>query len=123
MSKNQQDKQRYRCKACGKTFSENKGTLFYGKQKPPDLIIETLLLIAEGTGIRATARIKEIHPETVLTWLKEAAAHAEEIEHILLEDYRARRAQVDGLWSYVGKKRPKTRTDPAPAKVPAGAAR
>ena len=24
-----QDKQRYRCKACGKTFSENKGTIFY----------------------------------------------------------------------------------------------
>ena len=116
-----QDKQRYRCKACGKPFSENKGTLFYGKQKPPDLIIETLLLIAEGTGIRATARIKNIHPETVLTWLKEAAGHTEEIEHILLEDYRVDRAQVDGLWSYVGKKRPKTRT--GPAQVPAGAAR
>jgi|SRR5690606_3118082 len=120
-AKTPQGKQRYRCKACGKTFSENKGTIFYGKLKPPEVIIETLLLIAEGTGIRATARIKEIHPETVLTWLKEAAAHAEEIEHILLEDYRVDRAQVDGLWSYVGKKRPKTRT--APAKVPAGAAR
>lgn len=116
-----QGKQRYRCKACGKTFSENKGTIFYGKQKPPDLIIETLLLIAEGTAIRATARIKKIHPETVLTWLKEAAAHAEELEHLLLNDYRVDRAQVDGLWSYVGKKRPKTSTDPA--KVPAGAAR
>ena len=80
-------------------------------------------MIAEGTGIRATARIKNIHPETVLTWLKEAAAHAEEIEHILLEDYRVDRAQVDGLWSYVGKKRPKTTTGLGPAKAPAGAAR
>lgn len=121
-AKTPQGKQRFRCKTCGKTFSENKGTIFYGKQKPPEVIIETLLLIAEGTGIRATARIKKLHPETVLTWLKEAAAHAEAIEHLLLEDYRVDRAQVDGLWSYVGKKRPKTRTRPAPEKVPAGAA-
>ena len=58
-----QDKQRYRCKACGKTFSENKGTIFYGKQKPPDLIIETLLLIAEGTGIRPRLASKTSIPK------------------------------------------------------------
>ncbi len=122
-AKTKQGKQRYRCKACGKTFSENKGTIFYGKQKKPEVIIETLLLIAEGTGIRATARIKGLHPETVLNWLKAAAAHAEEIEHILLEDYRVDRAQIDGLWSYVGKKRPKPTRRPGWDKAPAGAAR
>lgn len=120
-AKTPQGKQRYRCKACRKTFSQNKGTLFYGKQKPPEVIIETLLLIAEGTGIRATARLKGLHPETVLTWLKEAAAHAQEVEHILLEDYRVDRAQVDGLWSYVGKKRPTPSAKAAP--VPVGAPR
>ena len=121
-AKTKQGKQRYRCKACGKTFSENKGTIFYGKQKSPEVIIETLLLVAEGTGIRATARIKKLHPETVLTWLKQAAAHAEEIEHLLLEDYRVDRAQVDGLWSYVGKKRPnpQTMSRPSPGKALAG---
>ena len=102
-----QGKQRFRCKTCGKTFNENKGTLFYYKQKTPEVIIETLLLIAEGNGIRATARIKHLHPGTVLSWLKQAAAHAEELEHLLLEDYRVDRAQIDGLWSYVGKKRSK----------------
>ncbi len=92
-------------------------------KKKPEVIIETLLLIAEGTGIRATARIKGLHPETVLNWLKAAAAHAEEIEHILLEDYRVDRAQIDGLWSYVGKKRPKPTRRPGWDKAPAGAAR
>ncbi len=124
-AKTKQGKQRFRCKACGKTFSENKGTIFYCKQKTPEVIIETLLLIAEGNGIRATARIKHLHPGTVLNWLKEAAAHAEELEHLLLEDYRVDRAQIDGLWSYVGKKRPKRppRPHPSPGKAPVGVAR
>ncbi len=120
-AKTKQGKQRYRCKSCGITFSENKGTIFYGKHNPPEMIIETLRLIAEGNGIRATARLKGLHPETVLTWLKQAADHAEEIEQILLQDYRVDRAQVDGLWSYVGKKRPKR--PPSPRQAPAGVRR
>lgn len=99
-----QGKQRYRCKGCGKTFNENKGTLFYRKQTPDEQIIETLALLAEGTSVSALARTKGFHAETIEAWLEQAAAHAEAIEAVLLEDYRIERGQLDGLWSYVHNK-------------------
>jgi transposase-like protein len=50
------DRQRYQCKRCGKTFSENTGTLFYNKHTPPEEIIETLALLAEGSRIACLRR-------------------------------------------------------------------
>ncbi len=105
-----QGKQRFRCKTCGKTFNENKGTLFYRKQTQHDQILETLALLAEGTSLSGLARTKGFHPETILTWLEQAAAHAEAIEAALLRDYHIRRGQLDGLWSYVQNKGKKNTT-------------
>ena len=105
-----QGKQRFRCKTCGKTFNENKGTLFYRKQTQHDQILETLALLAEGTSLSSLARTKGFHPETIQTWLEQAAAHAEAIEAALLRDYHIRRGQLDGLWSYVQNKGQKNTT-------------
>ena len=102
--KTPQGKQRYRCKSCGRTFSENKGTLFYRKQVPEDQIIDTLAQLAEGTRISSLVRTKGFHAETILRWLEQAAAHAEALEETLLEDYAIERGQLDGLWSYVANK-------------------
>ena len=38
---------RYKCKTCGATFTETKGTIFYCRRTPEDEIINTLALIAE----------------------------------------------------------------------------
>lgn len=97
-------RQRYRCNHCQKTFSENTGTLFYNKHTPPEEIVETLALIAEGSRISSLARVKGFKEETILNWVRQAGAHAEAIEEVLLRDYRVARAQIDGLWSYVGHK-------------------
>jgi transposase-like protein len=103
-------RQRFRCKQCHKTFSENTGTLFYNKQTPPEQIIETLALLAEGTRITSVARVKGYKEDTILNWLRQAAQHAEAIEEVLLRDYRIERAQIDALWSYVGNRGQKKAT-------------
>ncbi|MCS4194418.1 transposase-like protein [Salinibacter ruber] len=51
--------QRYRCKTCGKTFSENTGTIFYNKHTGAEEIIETLALIAEGSRVASLSRVKD----------------------------------------------------------------
>ena len=99
-----QGKQRYRCKSCGKTFNENKGTLFYRKQAPAEQILETLALLAEGNRIASLVRTKGFHAETIQNWLEQAAEHAEAVEAVLLENYQLSRGQIDGLWSYIGNK-------------------
>jgi transposase-like protein len=52
---------------------ETHGPLFHGTQAAVELIVRVLACLAEGLGIRATARVFEIDPNTVLQWLVEAA--------------------------------------------------
>ena len=97
--------QRYRCKTCGKTFSENTGTIFYNKHTEAEEIIETLALIAEGSRVASLSRVKGYKEETIRNWLRQAAEHATEIENVLMSEYQIDRGQLDALWSYVGHKR------------------
>lgn len=96
--------QRYRCKSCQKTFTETYGTIFYGKRTPEHEIVETLALVAEGNRLSTLSRVKGHKEDTILQWLREAAQHAEQIEAVLLSEFRIERGQLDALWAYVGNK-------------------
>src|ERR687898_1302697 len=102
--KSKQGVQRYQCKSCTTTFVATRGTLFYRKHTPLKDILETLALLGEGVRISSLSRAKGFKEDTILRWLREAARHAEAVEDVLLEDYRLSKAQVDGLWAYVGNK-------------------
>lgn len=96
--------QRYMCKTCGVTFTQTKGTLFYGRRTPKKDILEALAMLAERMSIAAVARVKGVKEETVSDWLKDAASHIQEIEESLLKDYHVDKAQMDSLWTYVTNK-------------------
>ena len=97
-------RQRYRCKSCGQTFTETKGTIFYRRRTSEEEILDTLALIAEGNRISSLVRVKGHKEDTIIDWIREAGQHAEEIEAVLLADYHLSRGQIDGLWAYVGHK-------------------
>src|SRR5512132_340110 len=61
------------CTSCEGYFLETHGTIFHGKREAVELLVRVLACFAEGLGIRATARVFEIDPTTVLQWLVEAA--------------------------------------------------
>ena len=61
------------CVACRCYFLEPLGTIFHGKRVPVELMVRVLACLAEGLGIRGTARVFEVDPNTVLQWLVEAA--------------------------------------------------
>jgi len=86
------------------TFTETKGTIFYRRRTPEDEILETLALLAEGNRISSLSRVKGHKEDTILAWLREAAQHAEELEEVLMKDFKVKRAQLDALWGYVGNK-------------------
>lgn len=96
--------QRYQCQTCSRTFTEMMGTLFYGKRMAEHEILETLALIAEGSRISSLTRVKGIKEDTILQGVREAAQHAEQVEEVLMADFKVRRGQLDALWSYVGNK-------------------
>jgi transposase-like protein len=121
--RSRQGVQRYRCKGCGTTFTATRGTLFYRKHTPLKDILETLALLAEGVRISSLSRAKGFKEDTILRWLREAARHAEAVEDVLLADYELSKAQVDGLWTYVGNKGQKGATRRARIPESSGAAR
>jgi len=96
--------QRYRCKSCKSTFTATRGTLFYRKRTAVKDILETLALLAEGVRISSLSRAKGFKEDTILSWLRQAARHSQAVEEVLMSDYQLSKAQVDGLWTYVGHK-------------------
>jgi transposase-like protein len=121
--RSRQGVQRYQCKSCGTTFSATRGTLFYRKHTPVKDILETLALLAEGVRISSLSRAKGFKEDTILSWLREAARHSEAVEEALLADYELSKAQVDGLWTYVGNKGQKGATKRGRIPESSGAAR
>src|SRR5512133_697158 len=101
--------QRYQCKTCKGTFTETRATIFYRKRTPEHQILETLALLAEGNRISSLTRAKGYKEDTILEWLREAAAHAEQVEAVLMRDFKVKRGQLDALWSYVGRKKGQSR--------------
>jgi len=76
-------RQRYQYATCGATFTQTHGTLFYRRQTSEDEILEVLALIAEGMWISSVSRVKGPKEDTILAWLRQAAAHAQEVEEVL----------------------------------------
>lgn len=96
--------QRYQCRICRRTFVETIGTVFYARRRPQETILECLALLAERNSLAAIHRVKGVKEETVMAWLRIAAAHVERIEALLLANYKLTRAQLDAMWAYVGNK-------------------
>ncbi len=56
----------FQCTSCKGYFLETHDTIFHGKQATVELIVHVLAYLAEGLGIRATARVFEVDAKTVL---------------------------------------------------------
>src|SRR5712691_7762690 len=87
------------CRSCHGYFLETHGTIFHGKRLSVELIVRVLACLAEGLGIRATARVFEIDPNTVLQWLVEAAEQLQAFSAYFLCDVHVRQLQLDELYA------------------------
>src|SRR5215472_187399 len=87
------------CVACRRYFLETLGTIFHGKRTSPDLIVRVIGCLAEGLGIRGTARVFEVDPNTVLQWLVEAADQLQAFSAYFLRDLHLRQVHLDELYT------------------------
>jgi IS1 family transposase len=87
------------CVVCRGYFLETLGTLLHGKRTAVDLIVRVIACLAEGLGIRGTARVFEVDPNTVLQWLVEAAEQLQAFSRHVLPDVRVRQVQLDELFA------------------------
>jgi hypothetical protein len=89
----------FHCISCQGYFLETHGTIFHGKQAEVELIVRVLACLAEGLGIRATARVFEVAPNTVLQWLVEAAEQLRAFSAYFLCDLHLEQLQLDELYA------------------------
>ena len=94
----------YLCRACRKTFSETRGTFFFGLHTPREKVLTALAMIAEGGGIRATGRAMGVDKDTIQSWVERAGKHVEEVSAYLTVNCHLSEAQLDALWTFVKKK-------------------
>src|SRR6266853_1890314 len=87
------------CSSCKGYFLETHGTIFHGKRVSVDLIVHVIGCLAEGLGIRGTARVFEVDPNTVLGWLVEAAEQLRAFSQHFLHDVRVTQVQLDELYA------------------------
>jgi IS1 family transposase len=71
----------------------------HGKRASVDRIVRVIACLAEGLGIRGTARVFEVDPNTVLHWLVEAAEQLQAFSRHVLHDVRVRQVQLDELFA------------------------
>src|SRR5215471_16029468 len=86
------------CVVCRRYFLETLGTIFHGKRASVDLIVRVIACLAEGLGIRGTARVFEVDPNTVLQWLVEAAEQLRAFSQHFLHDVQVRQVQLDEVF-------------------------
>ena len=86
------------CTSCDGYFLETHGTLFHGKRVAVALIVHVIACLAEGLGIRGTARVFGVDPNTVLQWLVEAADQLRAFSQHFLHDVGVRQVQLDELF-------------------------
>jgi IS1 family transposase len=87
------------CVSCKGYFYETDGTIFHGKRSSPDLIVHVIACLAEGLGIRGTARVFEMDANTVLHWLMEAAEQLQAFSAYFLHDLHLNQVQLDELYA------------------------
>jgi hypothetical protein len=87
------------CRQCKGYFLETHGTIFHGKRVSVERIVHVISCLAEGLGIRATARVFEVDPNTVLGWLVEAAEQLRAFSQYFLHDLHLTQVQLDELYA------------------------
>src|ERR687898_3328989 len=89
-----QKERRYRCKRCGRTFSETQGTALYRVHKPKWLVLAVVTLLAYGCPVQAIVAAFDLDERTVALWQKESGLQCRRIHEHLIEAGRVELLQV-----------------------------
>jgi len=94
-----------RCRTCGEEFSEHRGTALFDVRVSWEQAMGVYQHLADGCGIRQTARLVGVSKDTVMRLQLRAGSHAQALHDDLVRHLKTREVQFDEKWSFVGKKR------------------
>jgi transposase-like protein/IS1 family transposase len=92
------------CRTCRARFSERKGTPLYRAHSPGDKVLSILEHVREGRGVRKTARLVKVHPDTVSRYSRAAGGHARAAHgERVARSPETCELPMDEEWSFVAK--------------------
>jgi transposase-like protein/IS1 family transposase len=93
--------QRYRCRDCGRTFSDIPERPQDSLRIPLDKVVQIVHMLVEGVGIRAIERLAQVHRDTVLAVLEVAGQKCARVMDEQVRNVPFEFVQVDELFAFV----------------------
>jgi IS1 family transposase/transposase-like protein len=95
--------QRHKCQQCGKRFTEPVERLLGSDSRlPEDKTLMILNCLLEGNSVRATGRLCDVEPRTVLSILALTSERCERLLGDRLRNIPVKNVEADEIWSFVG---------------------
>lgn len=90
--------ERYRCKACKRTFSQTRGTALYQLKKPA-LFVIAVSLLAYGCPIQALVMTFGLSDKTVREWAQRAGVHSQAVHEqtVMQRQWDMKHIQADEM--------------------------
>ncbi len=89
---------RYICHVCGKTFTQSKGTVFYGLRYPAEFVIQEITLLAYGCPMAAIVAASGLDERTVASWQRRGGNHCQQVhEHLVQQPRDLGQVQADEI--------------------------
>jgi len=100
--KDRKGHQRFRCRQCGKTFTEPHNGDFFGMYTPSEKASLILKMLVEGVSVRSIERLTGVHRDTILRILVVAGDRCERLLENRVRQVPVGDVQCDELWGFVG---------------------
>lgn len=97
--------QRFRCKQCGRTLTEEHTRPLDEMRIPFDKALLCLTLLLEGNSIRSIERITGVHRDTTMALLLKAGERCERLLHKRIKGVPVQDVEADEMWGFVGMKK------------------
>ncbi|MBI3048060.1 MAG: IS1/IS6 family transposase [Acidobacteria bacterium] len=95
---------RYRCRACGATFTEAKQNPLGDHTTSVADACRVFTLLTEGMSVRAVSRVTGIHKTTILSLLNTVGEKCARLFDAKVQNVKPRFVQADEIWTFVQKK-------------------
>jgi transposase-like protein/IS1 family transposase len=96
--------QRFRCKQCRRTFTEDHQQPLGEMRLPLDKAVNALQLLLEGMSVPSVERVTGVHRDTILRLLVVAGERCRRLMQQKIEHLPVRDVEADEIWGYVQKK-------------------
>ena len=90
-----------KCFSCGITFSERRGTIYFGIKKPDYIFDQVIALLMTRISIKDIVRVTGVSEDTIGEWLKKASTFLQPIGERFLKNLQVTECQIDEMWTFV----------------------